>query len=215
MSRNQKRAEIAEAMRTKGKEKKEEKNKGGFMRKILGLLAVMLIGVVGAYGVTTDSVILTVTPLFNLSVNISSTSGTFGSLPLGSSRTICVGDVMNDGDVDAHWEKAATNTNNWTLLSNGTCGKDQFRLLVVTTAPLIAPTFAGTGIASQECIAGDHGGQMATGTAGVFSDLLEGGTATVTHTIGTTRSLWVSIMMPTQLSSSIQQTITLSIQAIP
>jgi hypothetical protein len=64
-------------------------------------------------------------------------------------------------------------------------------------------------------MAGDHGGLMGTSTNGVFNSLLEGGTATVSHTIGTTRSLWVSIMMPTSLSSSIQQTITLSIQAVP
>ena len=61
------------------------------------VMLLMLGGVAGA--VTTDSVLLIVSPVFNLSVNIVNSSATFGALDIGSSKTILVGQVWNDGNI--------------------------------------------------------------------------------------------------------------------
>ena len=62
-----------------------------FMKLIKAIGLVMFLGTALMAGQQTDTVLLTITPAFNLSVNISSTTGDFGSnVGLGESRTICV-----------------------------------------------------------------------------------------------------------------------------
>jgi hypothetical protein len=192
------------------------------MRKVLGLVAVLLAGAVGAYGITTDSVELTVTPLFNVSVNISSTTNAFGSLSLGSSETICVGTIINDGTCDSSWEKAVSDSNNgWTAVANQPALANEFKLLAITTGTAVSPNYA-SGTMATACMDGDHTtAKLGAGTNGTFSALSEGcvagGTSSSpTHKSGETRRLWVSLMMPLTLSGSAPsgaQTITLSVRA--
>jgi hypothetical protein len=157
-------------------------------------------------------VTLTVTPSVNLSVNISSTTGDFGNVSLGASKTICIGDVINDGNGSAQWEKAASDTGNWTLTTVTAEGANQFRLLVITTLPATVVLLTG---ASQDvaCIQGNHG-VLGTGVNANWTALTEGdGTTAAVHAVSTTRRLWVSIMMPTSSSVGTQQTMSLSIRA--
>lgn len=94
---------------------------GGTMKRLLGSLAVFLLVAGAGYGYsTTDTVTLTVLPLINLSVNISSATGDFGGVNLGSSKSICIGDIINDGNVDAQWDKAGSNSTNWSLWDTAT-----------------------------------------------------------------------------------------------
>jgi len=193
--------------------------KGGerIMRMLLALGLVVLVGGL-AYAVTTDSVYLTVTPKYNLSVNISSTSHTFGSaVDIGSSVTICIGQIENDGNITTKWQKKSANTSGgWTLVTSGTPGADSFRLLAITTGTALSPTIIG-GNPGTGCIDGTHdSGQLGVTSAGL-TDLIEGGAASPTHPRLETRKLWASIMMPTNILSAgagNEQTITLSIQAI-
>ena len=191
------------------------KSKGGTMRRILLMIAVMA-GMAGmSHAVTTDSVMLTVTPVFNLSVNIASNSGTFGSnVTLRSSVTICVGHVSNDGNVTSGWQKQSANcgagTNAWTLITTGTPDLNQFRLLAVTTGVGVTPNF--TSATADRCIEGDHDGSLTVNST-AMTDISEGDAESPYHTTGETRDLWVSIMMPYSVTSGEEKTITLSVQA--
>jgi len=179
---------------------------------VLGLM-VLVGGIAGA--LTTDSVLLTVKPVFNLSVNISSTTNTFGSaVVLGTSVTICVGQIENDGNVSSKWQKqtptaSGATGNVWTLLTSGTPGTDQFRLLAISTGTSVSPDLYGA--ANATCIRGDH---TVIGVTGNLTDLTEGGGASPNHATGETRKLWASIMMPVNTTNGNEQTITLSIQAV-
>jgi hypothetical protein len=184
-------------------------------------LVVLVSGIAGA--LTTDTVMLTITPAFNLSVNISSATGAFGAdVTLGSSRTICVGQVTNDGNVSSKWQKLSasqtgTDTTSggkvWSLVTSGTPTTDEFRLLAITTGTAINPTIHGGGAMTSNCMDGDH---TATGmgmTNGP-TDLTEGGVSSPNHAMKETKSLWVSVMMPVNVTGGLEQTITLSVKAI-
>ena len=166
-----------------------------------------------AHAVTTDSVILTITPVFNLSVNISSDTCAFGLVALKSSVSVCIGKIMNDGDVTSAWQKQSANAASggvaWTLKTSGSTGKDEFRLLAVATGTGVSPTFSGT--AGNSCVLGDATGINVTDA---FTELTEGGASSPVHPLGETRDLWVSIMMPTNVSAATMQTITLSVRAV-
>ena len=198
--------------------------KGGTMKRIL-LGLMMLIGMVGiGHAVTTDTVYLTVTPLFNLSVNISSASGTFGSaVLLRTSVTICVGTIINDGNVTSGWQKQSANskgsgTYGWSLLTTGTPYTDQFRLLAVTTGTGVTPNFTTPGVsASDQCIEGNHQSILTVGKT--FDDLAEQPYTSASNdsgkrATGETRELWASIMMPFDVTAGDEQTITLSVKAV-
>jgi hypothetical protein len=154
-------------------ERKEEvrergsKTKGGgeSMKKLLLAVLMMLIGGI-ALGGQTDTVVLTVNPVFSLSVNISSATNSFGTgdgyandVVLGTSRTICVGEIENDGNVSAKWQTMIVKSSNYT-------------------------------------------------------DLTEGGTESPKHPKTEKRSLWATILMPTNITTDGTQSITLSVRAI-
>jgi len=189
---------------------------GGLVMRLV--LALVLVGLVAglAVALTTDSVLLTITPVFNLSVNISSTTNTFGpSVSLGSSVTICVGQITNDGNVSSKWQNqtptgSGATGNVWTLVTSGTPGTDQFRLLAISTGTSINPTFCAGAYTS--CIkVNDH---ATIGVTTNMTDLTEGGAASPNHATGETKSLWASIMMPVNTTNGAEQTITLSIKAV-
>jgi hypothetical protein len=157
-------------------------------------------------------VLLTIQPVFNMSVNISSTTQTFGSnIPVRTSVTICIGQIMNDGNVASGWQKitptesAGAGPSKWTLITSGVPARDQFRLLVITTGTAISPS------TSAGCITGNYDTIGVTNTP---TDLTEGGASSPNHATAETRSLWASIMMPDNLTTGVQQTITLSVQAV-
>ena len=208
---------LIERMKTKKRMKERATQTGGSM--IRTLWALVLIALVGsmAQAITTDTVTLTVTPVFNLSVNISSATNTFGSnVVLCTSKTICVGQIANDGNVTSKWQKLTGNAGSagtaWTLATTGMPGTNQFRLLAISTGVATDPTYA-TGNASNACIDGDH---QVIGVTGAATDLTEQGTNTlgVSHIAGETKKLWASLMMPTNVTTSGEQTITLSIVAV-
>ena len=193
---------------------------------ILGLVALFA-GIASA--AQTDSILLTIVPSAQESVNISSGTHTFGSaMTLGTSRTIRVGQIENDGDVDTKWQIIATQVCNsgpaapWTLVTADPIAKDEFRLLAITTAPAAAPTRIDTDAAMADsedvCMAGNHV-LTPTGIGVDFSaplDITEGGASVMTHqTTGDTktRALWVSIMLPAQITKGDTQTLTLSVVA--
>ena len=199
-----------------GSSGREVISRGGTMIRILLMLLMMCMAGM-SHAVTSDTVYLLITPVFNLSVNISSTTNTFGTnIPLGTSVTICVGNVMNDGNVTSAWQKRSGNTLNttagWTLQTSGTPGQDQFRLLAVTTGVTVSPDF--TSGSSNRCIVGDHQGLMSV--TSTSSELVEAPSATVSpsHATGETKNLWVSIMMPTNVTGGDEQTVTLEVKAI-
>ena len=182
-------------------------------------LIVFLAGIVSA--VTHDTIRLTVTPLFNLSVNISSTTQDFGAINVASSKTIDIGTIINDGNVSTYWEKQCSNSadsggaDKWTVDPNGSPAVDYFSLLLITTGTALVPTYVG-GTAADSI--------MDLGTEESYAYVTEGSYSTLTDGAGSTRSpfhlpytttreLWCSIMMPTSVIDSAQQTITLSIQA--
>ena len=213
---------------------KKSIKRGGenIMRIFLALgLIVLICGIASALQ-TTDLVILTVTPVFQVSVNISSTTNDFGEVAgaagtvnLGSSRTICVGRIQNDGNVATYWDKwaqstAADNgTGTWTLdTTNITPGLDHFRLLAVTTGTAVNPNFLGSG--TNRTIAGNQSAEgklMVKGGVGAKNNLVEGPlTSAVSprHVAGEYRNLWVSIMMPSSISGATgAYSMTLSVMA--
>ena len=206
--------------------KAETKNntRGGetVMRKLIVVMLMLLVSGI-ASALTTDSVILTVTPNFNLSVNISSDTYGFGNITLGSSKTVCIGQIMNDGNVSSKWQKQVTTQSDcvtaggkWSLVSgNGNNpGSNQFKLLAVTTGTTVLPVVAagGTGF-GDSCIAGNHDFAAGIGVSGSMTDLTEGGVASPNHPKSELRKLWVSLLMPTDATVGDQQTITLSVQA--
>jgi hypothetical protein len=171
---------------------------------------VMMSGIAGA--LTTDSVTLTVTPVYNLSVNIVNSATNFGLLDIGSSKTLNVGTIWNDGNVSANWEKCATNSSNgtlgWTLDPDGYPGQNNFSLLAIATNSATTPTFEG---AEDESI-------MRTSAQGYvsnsYTDLVDGVAAvSAIYPSLRTATLWVSLMMPTDITVESEQTITLSIRA--
>ena len=186
------------------------------MRIILALLFVICMWIPG-HAVTTDSIIITVQAVFNLSVNISSTSGTFGSaIPLGTSVTFLTSLVVNDGNVVAAWQKQSGNTINvsgaWTLDTTGAPGMDHFRLLAIPTGTGVSPAFtSGT---SNRCLQGDHQGLLSV--TNTSTELVENPAAAASpmHAVPETKSLWVSLMMPTNTTLGEEQTITMSVKAI-
>ena len=196
------------------------------MRKIILIVGILVLAGSAAFALTTDSVLLTVTPVFTLSVNISSDTGTFGTnVTLGSSKTICVGDITNDGNVSAKWQKSAASqsgcatggTYGWSLVSgNGTNpSANQFKLLVVTTGTTVSPDkTAGGSTFADSAMAGDHVVATGIGCSAAATDLMEGGTTAPSHPASEARKLWVSILMPKNVSVSDQQTITLSVTAV-
>ena len=201
-------------------EKLKVKEEGGVLVMRL-VLALVLVGLLAGMGLalTTDSVLLTVTPVFNLSINISSTTHTFGSaVGVRSSVTICIGQIENDGNVSTGWQKqtpanSGATSGAWTLITNGTPARDEFGLLAISTGVNVNPNFCGGGTAADSCIDGNHlTGGIGVGTAAL--DLTEGGAASPSHPTGETRKLWASIMMPYDVTTGSEQTITLSVKAI-
>lgn len=192
------------------------------MRMLLSLCLVLLFaGIAGAVP-TSDNVVLTIVPLFNVSVNISSTTGTFGAtVDMHESRTICVGDIMNDGTVATYWGKSAGNAIcttpafTWTLKDDGYPGLDEFSLLAVTADVATSPAYTGTLTGGVDCLLeGDHhvtGGDIGI-QAGTFTSLTDAGTSPK-HVVGTTRKLWVSLMMPDSITEGGTYSVTLSVQA--
>lgn len=192
--------------------------KGGAMKRILIGMMLLMLGVGMSHALTTDSVVLTVTPVFNLSVNIASDTHTFGSLSIKASATICVGIIEQDGNVTEGWQKVASVNGGtggaWTINSTGSQGTDTFGLLAIATGTLASPTFAQeTGSAADSRMDTDNiDGDIRVTTA--LSELMLGSVAAPTYYPGDTHRLWVSIMMPTNVTDSRQQTISLSVRAI-
>ena len=191
------------------------------------ILIFALIGLVSAVAsaLTTDSVILTVTPSFNLSVNISSQTydfGLAGQVDLGTTRTLCIGLIENDGNVASKWQKitpsqTGTSGDKWSLLTgdgnnpNDITGINTFKLLVISTGETTSPDLTSTDTTNR-CLMGDH--DQICATAGTYTDLTEGGADSPKHPKSEKRKLWASLMMPTNITTSGQQTITLSVLAI-
>ena len=195
----------------------------------LGLI-VLVCGVASAFQ-TTDSVILLVTPAFNLSVNISSTTNSFGDVDLKTSATICVGDIVNDGNVDSYWEKCAVASaengqasNSWALAVtpadyNATvpAGDRLFRLLALTTGTAMSDGMF-TSATSNRLLAGRHeAGTACLAVKSTFDDLVESGNDTTSplhagNSVSVKR-LWVSIMMPCNVNGPGPYTMTLSVRA--
>ena len=202
------------------------KRKGGGinMKMIIAIGLLMLLSGIAA-ALTTDSVVLTVQPNFNLSVNISSATYGFGSLDLGTTSTLCIGQIENDGNVSSKWQKQASSrsdcastpsTNGWSLVSgDGTyTGSNSLMLLAVTTGTTVLPTSNGGGFSATACLAGSHNTTGIGVGTGSWTDLTEGGASSPTHPKSEIRKLWVSLLMPTNTTNGEQQTITLSVQAI-
>ncbi len=200
-------------------EKLKRKKQGGTTMRYLIVMSMVMVMAMGAQAVTTDSVILTVTPVFNLSVNIHASSQTFGAVDLESSKTINVGKIENDGNVTAEWKVQSANADNggagaWTLLASGDPGEDQFRLLAISTGVGVDPDYPGSGTEADSCIDGDHAASNdGIGVGPSWFDLTEGGAGSPKHLVTEVKDLWVSLMMPENVTSGNMQTITLSVGA--
>jgi len=89
-------------------------------------------------------------------------------------------------------------------------GQDKFQLLAITTGTTIAPVLTGSG--DDRMIDGNRAYSIVTSDN--FTDLTEGGATSPVHPKTEKRRLWVSILMPTNISTSGTHSITLSVQAI-
>lgn len=180
-------------------------------RYLIGVVVLMMLSGV-AEAITPDSVVLTVTPVYTLSVNITNTSTNFGLLSMGSSKTLNVGNICNDGNVSTHWEKQASDSAGWKLKAGGTPLTDEFTLLAIATGTAADPSFEGA--SSNDSIMKLAKQENCRLSSGVYTDLTDGLATTSSVFVALkTMNLWVSIKMPTDVTISAQQTITLSVQA--
>ena len=204
------------------------KTKGGGESMKKFLLAVLMLVVSGlAFAVSPDTIVLTVNPVFSLSVNISSATHSLGTgagyandVVLGTSRTVCVGEIENDGNVSSKWQKMATSitdagsNNEWYLLEDPKVGpgQDTFQLLAITTGTSADPNLSTGSSGDDKMILGDLAKIIVTSTT--YTDLTEGGTDSPVHPKAEKRSMWVSILMPPNITTDGTQSITLSVRAI-
>ena len=184
------------------------------MKKLLTL--VLLLGIAGiAQAVTTDTVTLVVTPVYNLSVNIVNDTTNYQTMSMGSSKTLNIGKIWNDGNVSSNWEKQASNSSGgWTLDVNGAPGQDAFSLLAIATGTAWTPKFDSGSSADSILALGTS--QTYCYVPAVFNDLTDGdanAAASISYPTGMTADLWVSLLMPTDITISSEQTITLSVKA--
>ena len=106
----------------------------------------------------------------------------------------------------------------WSLDTTGTPYTDHFRLLAVTTAVGVTPNFTAPATAANDlCIQGNHQSLLAVQSA--YNDLAESPDVALTATgpkrsTGETRDMWVSIMMPYDVTAGDAQTITLSVKGV-
>jgi hypothetical protein len=189
-------------------------------RLMIGVAVMMLLsGIAGA--MTTDSVLLLVTPVYNLSINIVADSTNFGFMDIGSSKSINVGKIWNDGNVTARWDKQSSNASDGTgatwSLTTVSPARNQFSLLAIATG-----TATGPAIETQYGGGASNLNILALGTSQTqcyvtnsFTELTEGLSGKgFTYGILKTMNLWVSLMMPPDISVGLSQnTITLSIRA--
>ena len=195
---------------------KKSLKKGGekVMKKLLTL--VLLFSMAGmAQAVTTDSVTLVVTPVFNLSVNIVNGTTNYETMSMGSSKTLNVGKIWNDGNVSSNWEKQATNSSDgWVLDEDGSPGQDRFSLLAIATGTAWTPRFESGSSADSILALGTS--QTYCYVPATFDDLTDGdanAAASIAYVAGMTADLWISLLMPTDITISGEQTITLSVRA--
>ena len=202
--------------------KRDKKGGGETIMRLLVVLLLLGLGGGIVYAASPDMVYLTVTPIFNLSINISSTSYDFGggaSVDLGDSRTICVGLIENDGTVASIWQKQAStlitanspDSNKWTLVTNNRPGKNEFQLLVISTGDTSVVNLNTGGTWPNKSMVGIEPLQTVTGS---YTDLVEGGTESPIHPRSETRKLWATLLMPTNITTTGGATITLSVQAV-
>ncbi len=120
------------------------------MKKIAILLGmVMVVGLASlSFAATSDTIDLLVTPITNVSVNITQTDYNYMSVALGNGTTVNTSaiTVENDGDVQASWDHRATdatyNTSTWDLVYAGSAAStDELRLWadINTTQPASFP----------------------------------------------------------------------------
>ena len=184
------------------------------MKKLLTLVLVLgMAGVAGA--ATTDTVTLVVTPVYNLSVNIVNSTTDYETMAMGSSKTLNIGKIWNDGNVSANWEKQASNSSGgWSLVAAGAPAQDEFSLLAIATGTAWTPKFESGSSADSILALGTS--QTYCYVPSVFDDLTDGdanAAASIAYVAGMTADLWVSLLMPTDITISGEQTITLSVKA--
>ena len=185
------------------------------MRLVLVIGLIALVSVVGS-AVTTDTIVITVTPVYNLSVNIVENTTYFGTIEVGSSKTVRAGNIWNDGNITTNWEKqvSSPSSGGWALDIDGHPGEDEFCLLAISTVTTAKPDVINTvdnsimdlgSLTDHYCRPSDE-----------WNDLTEGAgsTASGTYVQNTTRDLWISIMLPTNVTASGSQEITLSVRAV-
>ena len=204
-------------MEQKGSRSKKTKEKGGeeAMRIILALTLVAVMSVF-AMSATTDSIILLVTPVYNLSVNIVNGTTNFGTISLGASKTLNCGRIWNDGNVSSKWQKylEVEAADAWTLDTDGHPGSNEFSLLAIATEAFTTPDTT-TGDSNTGVLDLGPTMQYHYCTSG-WTNLTDGDKlngAVPTYASGMTADLWVSIMMPTDVTISSEQTMTLSVKA--
>ena len=185
----------------------------------LTLIIALLIALVGfASAETTDSVTLVVTPVYNLSVNIVNATTNYETMNLGASKTLNIGKIWNDGNVSAHWQKqAAASSSGWSLNPTGAPGQNEFSLLAIATGTTVTPRFESG--SSVDSILALGTSQSYCYVPAVFNDLTDGAenaAGSVDYVAGMTADLWVSLLMPTDVTGAgaNEQTITLSVQAV-
>ena len=182
------------------------------MRIFLALcLVVSMSGI--AMAKTHDFIELTVSPVFNISVNIIADTTDYGSMDTGSSRTLDCGQIINDGNVSTYFTQQAA-ASSWTLDVDGQPGEDSFSLLAITTTTDQEPHFEGGGTWADSIMDLGTNQSDAYLTAGYLA-LTEGSGSNTSGSYDkdTTRDLWVSIMMPSNLTVGGIQTLTLSVRA--
>ena len=174
------------------------------MKKFLGILLVfgMMSGV--AYAATTDSIqLLVIVGGTDYSVDIASTSKSFGTVSLGAQQSVFIGTVSNNGNIVSDWEITGLNASNgtdaWTLAAAVT--DDTYGLMIGTSASngAVEPTWnpaGGTPVSSVTLAATEA-------TTGFGRRLISGANV----------GLWSKISMPTTSLGSGTYSFTVSLTA--
>jgi hypothetical protein len=171
---------------------------------LVGLLVVSLVSY--GYAVDTEDVTLTVTPLYTEAITVTPGSYAYGSLNLSiSSVSASALEIANTGTVGVSLERTVTNDGaDWTIATS-TGNTSEFVLWAMTNA-------TRPNAASDFTTGNGHRFSATTGDPG-YGNLTNSGGTQQTLGISGTANLWFRLDMPTSVSNSNQQTITVRIRA--
>ncbi|MFA5779616.1 MAG: hypothetical protein WC947_05730 [Elusimicrobiota bacterium] len=167
------------------------------MKKLLCLLLVITASVsIANAAISTDTCVMTVTPVVGYSIKIDTENVTrdFGVVNLGqTSSDLFIATVTNNGNVTEGIAHKGSSSTNWTLAAGP--GADIFGLNI--------------------CLVNQPGGASYAGTAVSTVTTVKTNSEVNTIAVNVKKNLWGKIQMPASSGVTTQQSFTLSLYAVP